>query len=126
MGAATYPNLLKARDPHLMVPELFEPSDQWNAPTLIGFRRSAALEIYTCVPGGFKCLMLLSLSLLQSLCNCGEWQEMFPGNEDFQSGNVYRRREGGFVLDDSKWTFSVIPNMVKECVPEAGVDKNSN
>ncbi|CAJ1336476.1 unnamed protein product [Effrenium voratum] len=46
-------------------------------------------------------------------------KEMFPGNEDFQSGNVYRRREGGFVLDDSKWTFSVIPNMVKECVPEA-------
>jgi len=44
---------------------------------------------------------------------------MFPTNEDFQSGNVHRRREGGFVDDDSKWTFSVIPNIVKESCPEA-------
>lgn len=44
---------------------------------------------------------------------------MFPTNEDFQSGNVYRRDEGGFVEDETRWTFATIPQMVKEACPDA-------
>eukprot|EP00438_Fugacium_kawagutii_P023094 Skav220077 [mRNA] locus=scaffold262:197152:199120:+ [translate_table: standard] len=44
---------------------------------------------------------------------------MFPTNEDFQCGNVYRRNEGGYINDETRWTFAVIPQMVKEACPEA-------
>ena len=46
-------------------------------------------------------------------------KEMFPTNEDFQSGNVHRQNEGGFLHDESQWTFSIIPQMVMEACPGA-------